>query len=131
MALWPEDSAAEHHEEIEQFFAGRSPRQPWTVLLAEDPSGRTLGFAEVSVRAYAEGCQSDRVGYLEGWFVWPDARNRGVGRALVVAAEEWAQSQGCPEFASDTDPQNNVSEVAHRALGFADVGLVRCFRKDL
>ena len=131
MALWPEDSDADHHEEINQFFAGEFPRWPWSVLLAEDASGRALGFAEVSVRPYAEGCRSNRVAYLEGWFVLPEDRNRGVGRALIVAAEEWGRSQGCREFASDADPQNDVSKAAHGALGFVDVGLVRCFRKDL
>jgi uncharacterized protein (TIGR02246 family) len=49
------------------------------VLLAEDAAG-ILGFAEVSIRPYAEGCSTDRVGYLEGWFVRPEARRRGVGR---------------------------------------------------
>lgn len=129
--LWPESSAAEHRAEIEPYFAGQFPRAPWGVLLAEDAQGRALGFAEVSVRPYAEGCRGTRVAYLEGWFVQPDARRRGVGRALVLAAEEWGREQGCSEFASDTDPGNEGSRAAHRAAGFEDVGLVRCFRKDL
>ena len=74
---------------------------------------------------------TDRVGYLEGWFVAPDARRRGTGRALVRAAEQWARLQGCAEFASDAEADNEESALAHRALGFDDVGLVRCFRKDL
>ena len=56
MALWPADSDTEHREEIDQFLAGEFPRRPWSVLLAEDAAGRALGFAEVSVRPYAEGC---------------------------------------------------------------------------
>ncbi len=74
---------------------------------------------------------TDRVGYLEGWFVVPEARRRGTGRALVRAAEHWARSQNCSEFASDAQPDNEQSALAHLALGFADVGMVRCFRKDL
>jgi aminoglycoside 6'-N-acetyltransferase I len=54
-----------------------------------------------------------------------------VGGALVRAAERWARSQGCREFASDAEADNRVSAAAHRALGFAEVGVVRCFRKDL
>lgn len=99
-------------------------------LLAESVEG-VLGFTEISIRPYAEGCRTNRVAYLEGWFVVPQARNAGVGRALVAGAEDWARSQGCTEFASDADPGNDASTAAHRALGFADVGLVRCFRKDL
>lgn len=130
-ALWPEDSEGEHQLEIDRYFAGEFPRFPWTVFLAADAEGRLLGMAEVSVRPYAEGCRSERVAYLEGWYVARDARRSGVGRALVAAAEGWGRSQGCSEFASDAHPDNHVSFVAHRAIGFADAGLVRCFRKDL
>ncbi len=60
-ALWPEDSEGEHREEIERFFAGEFPRRPWAVLFAEDRGGRILGFAELSLRPYAEGCRSSSV----------------------------------------------------------------------
>jgi len=127
--LWPEVSEAEHLEDIERFFAGEA-REPAAVLLALE-SGRAVGLAEVSIRAYAEGCRTDRVAYLEGWFVAADARRRGVGRVLVEAAEEWGRRHGCRELASDAEADNVVSAAAHRALGFTEVGLVRCFRKDL
>lgn len=129
-ALWPDASVAEHEVEAMRFFTGRS-REPLAVLVAKDSRGRLLGFAEVSIRAYAEGCDTDGVGYLEGWYVDPGVRRRGVGRALVGAAERWAQSRGCREFASDAEADNDASALAHRALGFKDVGLVRCFRKSL
>jgi aminoglycoside 6'-N-acetyltransferase I len=126
-ALWPDGSEAEHRQDVDRFFADA---RPGAVLVAGDQSG-LVGFAEVSIRSYAEGCRTDRVGYLEGWFVKPEARRRGVGRRLVIAAEEWARSQGCVEFASDAEAANELSAAAHGALGFAEVGLIRCFRKDL
>lgn len=129
-ALWPEGSEAEHRTEIAAFL-GRSAREPAAVLLAEDDAGRPLGFVELSIRPCAEGCRTNRVAYLEGWYVVPDARRRGVGRSLVGAAERWARAQGCTEFASDTQPDNEVSIAAHQALGFGDAGLVRCFKKEL
>lgn len=130
-ALWPEGSEAEHGEEIERYFRGDFPRDPWVTLVAEDPEGRILGFAELSIRPYAEGCRGPRVAYVEGWFVLPETRRRGVGRALIEATEAWARAQGCSELASDSYPENGVSAAAHGALGFEDVGLVRCFRKDI
>ena len=130
-ALWPEDSEAHHLEEIDRFFASEFPREPWAVFLAEDDSGSIVGFAELSIRPYAEGCQSRRVAYLEGWFVVPERRGQGAGRALVAAGERWGRAQGSTELASDTDPANELGATAHRAVGFEDVGLVRCFRKDL
>jgi aminoglycoside 6'-N-acetyltransferase I len=129
-ALWPEGSAAEHRSELVRFFRGRS-RASLGVLVAETDRGRPVGFAEVSIRAYAEGCRTDRVGFLEGWWVSPGERRKGLGRRLVEAAEGWARKRGCLEFASDALPDNRVSIAAHRALGFADAGTVVCFRKDL
>lgn len=130
VALWPDHSAAEHSVEADRFFSGAS-KEPLAVLVAAGTGAGLVGFAEISIRAYAEGCVTDRVGYLEGWFVAADARRRGTGRALVRAAELWARSQGCVEFASDAEADIEESARAHRALGFDDVGLVRCFRKDL
>ncbi len=129
-ALWPEGSEAEQRGEIDLFLAGQA-REPQAVFLAEDGAGRVVGLAELSIRPCAEGCRTKRVLYVEGWFVLTEARGRGVGRALVATAEEWGRSQGCLEFASDSQPDNEVSAAAHRALGFTEVGLVRCFRKEL
>lgn len=133
-ALWPDTSATEHARDVEAFFAGRA-REPLAILVAEDGAAdggsRLVGFCELSIRAYAEGCDSDQVGYLEGWYVAPEARRQGVGRALVAAAEDWARARGCTEFASDAEVDNEVSAAAHQALGFAETGIIRCFRKAL
>jgi len=128
--LWPEGSEAEHRAEIDQFFAGQL-HEPLATLLALNPSGDPVGFAELSIRSYAEDCVTDRVAYLEGWYVVPEARRHGVGTALVRAAEEWARLQGCTEFASDALIDNHVSAAAHRALGFEETVQIRCFRKLL
>ncbi len=134
-ALWPEDEGDDHSVEVTRFLNG-DLKNPLAVLVAArtDEKGnhtRIVGFAELNIRPYAEGCSTDRVGFLEGWFVVPSARRQGVGRALLVAAEEWARGQGCTEFASDTLVDNDASAAAHQALGFEEVEIIRCFRKDL
>ena len=128
--LWPDGSVAEHGAEIERFLAAELS-QPLAVLVAVNAAGDVLGFVELSIRPYAEDCVSDRVAYLEGWYVVPAARRQGVGRALVAAAEDWGRAQGCTEFASDTLLDNAVSAAAHKALGFEETVQLRCFRKDL
>jgi aminoglycoside 6'-N-acetyltransferase I len=134
--LWPDERRERLASEAAQFFEARPPRgggMPEAVLVAVESSARgtVLGFAELSRRDYAEGCESSPVGFLEGWFVVAEYRRQGIGAALVRAAEAWARALGCREFASDALADNAVSARAHRALGFDEVGLIRCFRKPL
>ena len=128
--LWPDTTEAEHRVEIEAFF-NKTALEPLSVLFAVDPESRLVGFVELSIRPYAEGCDSQRVAYVEGWYVVADWRDQGVGRSLIQASEHWGRSQGCTELASDTEADNELSRQAHCAIGFEEVGLVRCFRKDL
>jgi aminoglycoside 6'-N-acetyltransferase I len=128
--LWPDDSLDEHRKAIERFFAGER-HEPKEVLLAAGENVGPVGLVELSIRNIVDSCVSDHVGYLEGWYVDPSFRRRGVGRALIGAAEQWALAQGCTEFASDALIENEVSLTAHRALGFAETSRVCNFRKDL
>ena len=127
--LWP-SVPGEHAEEIAAFFSG-DRCNPAEVFLSLNDQGRAIGFAEVSIRPYAEGCYSGRVAYLEGWFVEERYRRQGIGAALVGAVEEWGRAQGCTELGSDAKIQNIASAAAHRSLGFTEVGRMICFRKDL
>ena len=129
-ALWPTESPDELAAEARTFFDDGNALLE-AVLLAEASDGTMLGFAELSLRPYAEDCRTSPVAFLEGWYVIPAARRQGVGRALVSAAEQWGRERGCHEFASDTELDNSMSAAAHRALGFEDAGAIRCFRKDL
>ena len=126
--LWP-TADDDHEREIEAFFQDRDPSTE--VLLAIDDAGEALGFAELSIRSHAEACLTRNVAYLEGWFVREHARGRGIGAALVRAAEAWGRLRGCREFASDTNIGNENSIAAHRSLGFEEVDRIVCFRKAL
>jgi aminoglycoside 6'-N-acetyltransferase I len=128
--LWPVDDGQSHALEIAQYFGG-ALKTPLEVLLAVAADGVAIGFAELSIRSYAEDCETDRVAYLEGWYVEPDTRRAGVGRALIAAAEDWGRAQGCTEFGSDALLDNDVSAAAHLALGFVETVQIRCFRKVL
>ncbi len=129
-ALWPDAEPGEHEDAVKRYFAG-TLREPIMTILAEDADKHPLGMIELSIRAYAEGCNSDNVAYVEGWYVVPEARGRGVGRALVAASEAWARGEGCSELASDAQLDDQASAAAHRAVGFFETGRIRCFRKEL
>src|SRR6185437_2230608 len=82
-------------------------------------------------RAWADGCSSAPVPYVEGWYVREDLRRTGVGRALIAAVERWARSAGFTEIGSDAQLDNTVSLRAHRRLGFRPTERLQFFCKSL
>lgn len=131
-ALWPESSREDHARELDLVLAGKSRGiLPETIFVAED--GDTLiGFLEASLRSHAEGCDpSHPVGYVEGWYVTESHRRRGIGAALLAAAEDWARTEGSTEMASDTQLPNLVSQHVHASLGFRVAERSILYRKPL
>lgn len=97
-----------------------------------DDQDQVIAFAEASLRHdYVNGTASSPVGFLEGWYVVPQWRGRGLGAALLAAAEQWAREHGCSEFASDSLLDNRAAHAAHRACGFEETERVVYFRKPL
>lgn len=122
-ALWPDQTAAD--------MAAWLARADAATFIVEHPAGRACGFAEVGERAYADGCETQPVAYLEGWYVDHEARRRGLGAALLRGVENWARERGYRELASDTELSNLVAQRAHEGLGFAEVERAVRYRKPL
>ncbi|MGH2374431.1 MAG: aminoglycoside 6'-N-acetyltransferase [Candidatus Methylomirabilaceae bacterium] len=126
-ALWPHHTSAEHEVEMKAWLA----RSDAAVVVCPRESGGLCGFAEVGTRPYADGCRTSPVAFLEGWYVDPDARNTGLGRALVEAVEAWARGRALRELASDALLENVQSQQAHVRLGFVEVERTVRYRKSL
>jgi aminoglycoside 6'-N-acetyltransferase I len=133
LALWPESSIEEDRQELTLILSGKpSGTMPLVILVAEAGEGVIVGFLEVGLRSHADGCDTRvPVGFIEGWFVLPSHRKKGIGAQLMAAAEDWARSLGCVEVASDTWFDNDVSQRAHEALGFEVVDRCVHYRKPL
>jgi aminoglycoside 6'-N-acetyltransferase I len=125
-ALWPETDKGELEGEI-TVILGRSDHVAFGAFQGE----MLIGFAEVSIRPYGDGCETAPVGWLEGIFVGPEHREKQLGRLLVNAAEEWTRARGLTELGSDVHLDNVVSLAAHAKWGFAQTMTVVMFRKKL
>jgi aminoglycoside 6'-N-acetyltransferase I len=130
--LWPEASIEQHRKELDSILRFRMyGTLPMTILVSHDENALT-GFIEVGLRSHADGCDPARpVGFVEGWFVHEPFRQKGIGRALMRSAEDWARNQGCHEMASDTWIDDETSLRSHQALGFGVVDRCVHFRKSL
>lgn len=125
LLLWPRGAEAEHRREMREL--ARDPS--FVCFLAEEPGTGSVAFAEVSVRSYANGCESRPVPFLEGIWVDPGWRRHGVGSMLVDAIVVWCRARGFVELGSDTDVNNMVSRDAHSTWGFVETERVVYFRK--
>jgi aminoglycoside 6'-N-acetyltransferase I len=131
MALWPDADIDDLRLEVGRYFVAHGePLLPHRVFVAER-DGVVVGMLELSLRPYADGCESSPVPFVEAWYVAERARRGGVGGALVKAAEQWALDNGHSEMASDALLENGDSERAHIALGFEEVERAIRFRKAL
>jgi len=132
LELYPDTTEADHVPAMDAYFKGESTGEllPAVVFVADCGDGRLGGLLELSVREYAEGC-TGRTPYVESWYVDAELRGKGVGAALIAAAEQWARDRQYTELASDALLDNTVSYAAHRALGFEEVERVVHFRKPL
>lgn len=134
-ALWPDSSAEEHAAELRLLLGGKAAlvlTTPLAIFVAEASDGTLAGFVEVDLRSHADGCNpAQPVGYIEGWYVAEDQRQRGVGKKLIEAAEEWARSHQCLEMGSDALILNELSQRAHEALGYEVVDRCVHYRRKL
>lgn len=108
--------ASEMARRIEGEFPGR---HPW--LVAES-DGRVLGFASSSPfrsrRAYRWVAES-------GIYLTPDAKGRGIGRALLSRLVELLQQQGYVAVIGAIALPNEASVALHERLGFVHTGTYR------
>ena len=127
MRLWPEHV----YEELREEIAEAIEKDGVAVYLAYY-NRRPAGVAECSIRReYVEGTSGGPVGYLEGIYVLPDYRRKGIAGSLLRCCENWAKARGCTEFASDCAVDNIESYDFHLGVGFSEASRIICFTKEL
>lgn len=127
-SLWDESSEDDHRGEMVDIIEHTDSQ---FVAVADIGGGRLVGFLEASIRSHVEDCETENVGYLEGWYVDEEYRQAGIGSRLVSFAEQWARQKGCTEMASDAEIDNLVSQRAHDRLGYNETSRLVHLKKEL
>lgn len=97
------------------------------VLIAEDASGRPVGFIhlETEVDYFTEASH----GHVSDIAVSREGEGSGVGRALMAEADTWARGRGYPFLTLNVFTHNERARRLYRRLGYGE-DVVRCV-KDL
>lgn len=89
-------------------------------------------FIFLSVRTdYVEGSTSNPTGYVEGIYVKPEYRKRGIAKQLLLQGEKWLKENGCKQVGSDAYIDNRLSHDFHTSIGFDEAGRLVTFIKDI
>lgn len=99
----------------ESVEAATSPRHG--LLVAVDGADQVEGFVAVSTRTHFTGDVDAYVGEL---VVASGHERRGIGRALLRAAEAWAREQGFSVLTLDTGGANAQARALYEAEGFVE-----------
>jgi GNAT superfamily N-acetyltransferase len=102
--------------------------QPQQIVFVADDAGTAIGWLHVAVHPYLE---SDPFAEILGLVVAEGHRDRGIGRALVSAAESWARALGCATMRVRSRVARERAHAFYEREGFQRVKTQCCFEKTI
>ena len=98
------------------FLGRRLEARDSVVLLARDEAGGALGFTQLYPTFTSLGCA--RIFVLNDLFVAEQARGRGMGKALLAAAADFARDAGAARLTLSTDVANRAAQALYERVGW-------------
>jgi GNAT superfamily N-acetyltransferase len=100
----------------------------YAVYVAELAGGQVAGWISVYIfRSVA----MDRCAEINGLIVDQEIRSRGIGKALIDAAEKWARGLGCDAISVKCNIKRDRAHRFYERHGFQHVKTQKSFRKSL
>jgi ribosomal protein S18 acetylase RimI-like enzyme len=115
------DAYRQFYQQASDLVAARSflqarLEQRDSVIFVAEIDFRSAGFTQLYPSFSSVSMK--RLWILNDLFVHPDYRRRGVGRALLTAAEEFARGDGAKGLSLATAKSNAVAKAAYAAAGW-------------
>ena len=111
----------------EKLFAAQLKSQNEVIFLA-DIGGETVGVLRCIQSSGSPLLEPAQYAYVSSVYVLPRAREQGVLRALLAAADRWCGERGLDEMRLHNAADNPLANAAWEALGFEIVEHLRVRR---
>jgi len=111
------------------FIAERLNKQDSVILVAENEAKKLIGFCQI----YPSFCSvaAAKIGVLYDLFVDASTRKTGTGRALMLAAHEYAANNGFARLDLSTAKNNHAAQALYESLGWVRDEIFYTYNKEI
>ncbi len=111
------------------FIAARINNKDSVIFLAENADKKLIGFSQI----YPSFCSvaAANIGVLYDLFVDSNTRKTGAGRALMLAAHEYAANNGMARLDLTTAKDNLKAQALYESLGWVRDEVFYAYNKTI
>ncbi len=110
------------------FIAARLENKDSVIIVAENSEGNLIGFCQI----YPSFCsvEAAKIGVLYDLYVDTNTRKIGAGRALMLAAHEYAAQNGMARLDLTTAKDNLKAQALYESLGWVRDEIFYAYNKE-
>ena len=111
------------------FIAARLNNKDSVIFVAENSDGKLIGFCQI----YPSFCSviAAKIGVLYDLYVDSNIRKTGAGRALMLAAHEYAANNGLARLDLTTAKNNHAAQALYASLDWVRDEVFYTYTKDI